>query len=272
MHLAGLATAVEEICALGRERGIAVVEDCAQSWRAEYRGQLAGTFGDVGCFSLNGYKHIECGDGGMCLTGDPETARRMRLFVDKCYDRRGGSRNPQFFGMNYRMTELQAAVARVQLSKLERIIARRRWMAELLLEELQGVPGLLLPVQPEGSRHSWWYFVLRADRTRIGAPAAELTAALSAEGLPAWTEYCGGKPVYLYDCFQDRSLAPFTLPPLQPEGRELRELYPRGLCPEAERLLEEMIILMLSEFYADRDLPDLVAGIRKVFTWYAGGK
>ena len=271
VHLAGLASGVDDICALGRERGIAVVEDCAQSWLASRNGKPAGTFGDVGCFSLNGYKHIECGDGGVCVTSNPETARRMRLFVDKCYDRTGGARNPQFFGMNYRMTELQAAVARVQLAKLEKIITQRRKIAQNLLGRLRDVPGLLLPSVPAGCEHSWWYFVLRADRKTVRAGAGELTRALAAEGLPAWTGYCGGQPVYLYDCFQEKAGAPFTLPPLHPDGLELKKLYPRGLCPVAENLLEEMIILMINEFYQDQDVIDLVEGIRKVFTWCATG-
>ncbi|MCE5271106.1 DegT/DnrJ/EryC1/StrS family aminotransferase [bacterium] len=269
VHLAGLASGLDEIKALARSRGIALVEDCAQSWLAGYKGALAGTFGAVGCFSYNGYKHIECGDGGVCVTSDPEVARRMRLFVDKCYDRTGGARNPQFFGMNYRMTEIQAAVARVQLTKLERIIARRRQIADTLLSGLRGVPGLRLPVAPEGCDHSWWYFVLRAERGVVRASASELAAALAAEGLPAWTGYCGGRPVYLYECFQDSAVSPFALPPLDPQGRELKELYPAGLCPVAENLLDEMIILSMNEFYQEKDVADILAGVRKVFSWYA---
>ncbi len=269
VHLAGLASGLDEIRALARSRGVALVEDCAQSWLAGYKGALAGTFGEVGCFSYNGYKHIECGDGGVCVTGDPEVARRMRLFVDKCYDRTGGARNPQFFGMNYRMTELQAAVARVQLTKLERIIMRRRQIADSLLSGLRDVPGLRLPVVPAGCEHSWWYFVLRAERGTVRASTSELAAALAAEGLPAWTGYCGGRPVYLYGCFQDSAGSPFALPPLDPQGRALKDLYPAGLCPVAEHLLDEMIILSMNEFYQEADLNDLLAGVRKVFTWYA---
>lgn len=269
VHLAGLATEIEEILAPAEKNGIPVIEDCAQSWLASHRGRYAGTFGSVGCFSLNGYKHIECGDGGLCLTRDPELERRMRLFTDKSYDRVGGPRDPRFFGMNYRMTELQAAVARVQLTKLEGIISRRREIAGRLIRELADVPGLLLPVEPEGSVHSWWYFVLRADRSRLDVSTAELTGALAAEGLPAWTGYAGGKPVYLYGCFQAGAESFYRLPPLDPRGNALKELYHKGLCPTAEKLLGEMIILSVNEFYSDRDVEDLSAGIRKVFTWYS---
>ena len=270
VHLAGLACDMERICEIAAGRGVAVVEDVAQSWLAGYKGRLAGTFGQIGCFSYNGYKHISTGDGGMCVTEDPELARRMRLFVDKAYDRSKSVRNPEVFGMNYRMTELQAAVGRVQLRKLANIIARRRKIAASFFAALEKTPGLLLPAVPEGSAHSWWYLVLRADRQRIKTSTAELTEALAAEGVPAWTGYCGGLPVYLYDCFQDDSKAFYRMVPLLPGGAgSLAGLYPRGLCPVAEELLGEMIIVAMSEFYNEREVREMAQGIDKVFCWYS---
>jgi len=187
VHLAGLSCDMEGICALAEKRNLAVVEDCAQSWRARHKGRFVGTFGQVGCFSLNGYKHISTGDGGMVITRDKELARRMKLFVDKAYDRVTGERNPEFFGMNYRMTELQAAVGRVQLKKLESIIQRRQKIAGKLLAALEDTTGLILPVEPEGYSHSWWYFVIRADRDLVHASSEQITETLAAEGVPAWT-------------------------------------------------------------------------------------
>ncbi|HUU27290.1 MAG TPA: DegT/DnrJ/EryC1/StrS family aminotransferase [archaeon] len=273
VHLAGLSCEIEAICELARGHGASVVEDCAQSWLARYKGRPVGTFGQVGCFSLNGYKHISTGDGGVAITADSELARRMRLFVDKAYDRQKEVRNPEVFAMNYRMTELQAAVGREQLKKLGSIIGRRREIARRLLVTLADVPGLLLPVEPEGFSHSWWYFVIRADRERVRSSTAEITRALAAEGLPAWTGYCGGQPVYLYDCFTDRSKAFFKLPPLAPGTNDFPSgLYPRGLCPVAERVVGEMIIISMSEFYAEQEVENIAGGIRKVFTWYASQK
>jgi perosamine synthetase len=269
IHLSGLSCEMDPILEITQRRGIAVVEDCAQSWLAEYRGHRVGTMGSIGCFSLNGFKHISTGDGGMCLTRDPELARRMRLFTDKAYDRQQGERNPSVFAMNYRMTELQAAVGRVQLTKLAGIITRRREIADNLLAGSAGTPGLIMPRVPKDYRHSWWYMAIRADRSRIDTPAAEITEALAAEGLPAWTQYCGGVPVYLYDCFTKPSSSFFRLPALvEFEPGFPGALYPKGLCPVAEQMLEEMIIISLSEFYTAEQVSQIAGGLKKVFGYY----
>ena len=271
VHLAGLSCDMEAICSLAEKRSLAVVEDCAQSWLARQNERFVGTFAQVGCFSLNGYKHISTGDGGMAITRNEELARRMRLFVDKAYDRVTGERNPEFFGMNYRMTELQAAVGSVQLKKLESIIQRRQKIAGKLLASLEDTPGLILPVEPEGYSHSWWYFVIRADRELVRAPTGQITEALAAEGVPAWTGYCGGRPVYLYDCFHDSSKAFYRLPPLaQAQEESLSNSYPEGLCPVAEKMIEEMIIVSISEFYTEENTESMAEGIRKVFAYYSG--
>ena len=257
IHLAGLSCEMDPILEIAQRRGIAVVEDCAQSWLTEYHGHRVGTMGSIGCFSLNGFKHISTGDGG--------------LFTDKAYDRQQGERNPLVFAMNYRMTELQAAVGRVQLRKLAGIIARRREIADKLLAGSAGTPGLVIPRVPEGYHHSWWYMTIRADRRRIDTPTAEITEALAAEGLPAWTQYCGGVPVYLYDCFTKPSSSFFRLPALSgSEPGFPGALYPKGLCPVAERMLEEMIIISLSEFYTAEQVSQIAGGLKKVFGYYGG--
>jgi len=270
VHLAGLACDMESICRIAAGRGVAVVEDCAQSWLAEIGGRRVGTFGEIGCFSTNGYKHISTGDGGLAVTDDAELARRMKLFTDKAYDRVLGRRNPEVFGMNYRITELQAAVGRVQLQKLGDIVRRRRELADVLFAGLSRTPGLLLPEIPAGYSHSWWYFVLRPDRQTIDTSTREIADALAAEGVPAWTGYCGGLPVYLYDCFQHPERSFFRLPPLA-GGQKLSNLYPPGLCPAAEKLLGEMIIVTMSEHYTDENVRKMAEGIGKVFEWYGRG-
>lgn len=271
VHLAGSCEGIEEICRIADKRGVAVVEDVAQSWLASSGGKPAGTFGAIGCFSTNGYKHISTGDGGLAVTADGALARRMKLFTDKSYDRSSGVRNPEVFAMNYRITELQAAVGRVQLGKLAGIVARRREFAGKMLDGLQGVSGLRLPSAADIGQHSWWYLILRADRELLSTPADQLAAALEAEGVPAWTGYNGGKPVYLYDCFQQPEKSFYRIPPLA-DGRDLREVYTKGLCPVAEEQLGEMIILSMSEHYTGSQVECMIEAIVKVFGYYAANQ
>jgi hypothetical protein len=130
---------MEPIRELLRARGIALIEDCAQAHWADYRGKKVGTYGDFGCFSLQQSKQMTCGDGGITLVNRDDLADRAALFVDKGWNRRSGLRTHLFLGMNYRMTELQAAVARAQLRKLPALIARRQATASMLSDRLRGI-------------------------------------------------------------------------------------------------------------------------------------
>ncbi|WP_199565221.1 DegT/DnrJ/EryC1/StrS family aminotransferase [Spongiactinospora rosea] len=131
VHLFGAPARMGELRALADEHGLTLIEDCAQAWPAESPdGALVGRTGQVGCFSLQQWKHITCGDGGLVITDDDGLARRMRLFSDKGWDRAAGRPHANF-GLNYRMTELSAAVARAQLAKLPGVVAARHRTAEL---------------------------------------------------------------------------------------------------------------------------------------------
>src|SRR5262249_1524494 len=142
-----------------------------------------GTIGDIGCFSLNDFKHIPAGDAGMIITNDEKLALHAELFSDKCYDRRpGAERNPLFMAPNYRMCELHAAVALAQLDKMDSIIARRRHYGDRLHAGLSGLPGIHPQAFVKGARPSYWYYMLRIDPKVLG-PRAQFVKALSEEGV-----------------------------------------------------------------------------------------
>lgn len=114
VHLAGNPCDMDAILSITQKYNLKVIEDCAQSYLSTYKGRLAGTFGDVGCFSLNDYKHISAGDGGMVITKDAEIARQLAYYADKHYHRDGSGRDPEWLAANYRMSELVGAVAIAQ--------------------------------------------------------------------------------------------------------------------------------------------------------------
>jgi perosamine synthetase len=188
VHLFGRPAEMPPIVALLRERGIALIEDCAQAHVTEYGGQKVGTFGEFGCFSLQQSKQITCGDGGLTLVNRPEFVERARFFPDKGWAR-GGGRNHQFFGMNYRMTELQGAVALAQLRKLPRLIRARREPARQLVEILDRIPVLALPPQKSQILSSWWKFPLGIDEEATGMTTDEFYEALRAEGVCMMRRY-----------------------------------------------------------------------------------
>ncbi|GAA3538994.1 hypothetical protein GCM10022419_018760 [Nonomuraea rosea] len=227
VHLFGAPARVRELRELADEHGLTLIEDCAQAWLTELPGgALAGTAGQVGCLSLQQWKHITCGDGGVAITDDDELARRMRLFSDKGWDRAAG-RSHAAFGLNYRMTELQAAVARAQLAKLPGVLAARRGTAALLLDALKGLPGVRLP-RPGG--HAWWLFpVVCPD-----GDAAELAAHLAAAGIPARAGYLG----------EPLNRAPVWEADIYGRSRYPLDGYEPNPCPQAERMVDRTLLVI----------------------------
>ncbi|MEV4160332.1 DegT/DnrJ/EryC1/StrS family aminotransferase [Nonomuraea dietziae] len=276
VHLFGAAARIDELRALADRHGLALIEDCAQAWLTELPargsglpaqgselpaqgageelrggvrgvggGRLAGTVGDVGTFSLQQWKHITCGDGGVVITQDDELARRMRLFSDKGWDRAAG-RSHASLGLNYRMTELQAAVARAQLAKLDGVLAARRRTAAHLLKALEGLQGLRLP-RPEG--HAWWLFPLVVP----DGGAGELAAHLGAAGIPARAGYLG----------EPLNRAPVWKGPVYGGSRYPLEGYTPAACPEAERLVgETLLVIDWNEHYTDEHVELIAERIR----------
>ncbi|TCM46754.1 DegT/DnrJ/EryC1/StrS aminotransferase family protein [Kribbella sp. VKM Ac-2568] len=249
VHLFGAPADIVALRAIADRHGLLLIEDCAQAWLGTTAdGELLGRFGDISCFSLQQYKHISAGDGGLAVTADPELAARMRLFMDKGWDRANG-RVHLMLGLNYRMTELVAAVARAQLGKVAGVVERRRERAAQLLAALEDLPGLGLP---EAAGHAWWLFPLIVPgNNRAWADG------LAAEGVPAAAGYLD-RTLYANPIFTEAPVYGNSRYPLDRD-------YPPGLCPNAERLIQETLVaLPWNEAYTKTDVDDIAQTLRKV--------
>lgn len=263
VHLFGAAAPVDILRDIADGRGITLIEDCAQAYlTALPDGRLAGTVGHAGCFSLQQSKHITCGDGGLAVSADRDFATAMRLFADKGWPRHTGERTHVSYGLNYRMTELQAAVARAQLPKLPGVVARRRRTARRLADALRPLPGLSVPADVD--RHAVWLFPVVVDDETAGGDNRAYGAALAAEGVPVITGYLS-RPVYDYPVLTQRKLYggsgfPFTSPPARKEFR-----YGPGLCPRAEHLIDRtLLVVQWNEAYTDADVDEIAAAFGRV--------
>jgi dTDP-4-amino-4,6-dideoxygalactose transaminase len=267
VHLWGNACDLDALLDVCRKYDLVLIEDCAQAHGARYRGRHVGTWGDYGCFSLNEYKQISCGDGGLILTGEKDRAALLRLATDKCYDRSPGAanRHPVFLANNYRMTELQAAVGVAQLHRLEGIVHRRRAWCEELARRLAGVGGIRPPLPTPGCDPSWWFYMLRVEPEELGTDADAFARALREEGIPAGAHYIG-QCVYEYPIFTEHSAYARGHHPYQ-ERR-----YGSGLCPTAESILETAVILPINEAYTDRDLEETVHALLRLTRWLTSQK
>lgn len=173
--------------------GLAVVEDAACAAGATYKGTPAGGLGEVGCFSFHPRKVITCGEGGMLTTRDDALwARADRLrnhgaSLSEEQRHRGPApwRMADFddVGYNYRMTDLQAAVALVQLHKLDRFIAERQRLADLYDQMLEPLGWITPPARPAGYGHAWQAYVCRVDPGRAPRARNALMEALHAQGI-----------------------------------------------------------------------------------------
>ena len=267
VHLAGNPCDMDPIMEIARKHNLKVIEDCAQAYLTEYKGRLAGTIGDYGCFSTNDFKHISTGDGGIVTvnSGDEADYRRAHAFADKNYQRfeKTVSRDITELAPNYRMTELQGAVGIAQLKKLPWICERRTAYGNRITEGIKGIPGIRPHRVEPGNRCTFWFYMLRVDEEKLGCTREEFCKALEAEGIPNRPGYIP-KVVYQQPMFQRKSAYRNTTFPFDLSNVS----YAEGICPEAEAILRTAVQIPLNEFYTEQDVEDIVTAIRKVASYY----
>ena len=254
IHLFGGVSDSAGIRRLADEHGLRVLEDCSQAHATRLGSRHVGTFGDIGMFSMQQSKHLTSGDGGVCITDDPYLAQRLRLFRDKGWDRSAtAKRSYPMLGLNYRITELQSAVALPQLATLEAVVARRRELAGRLDAALSTVPGFSPWVSPPAGESSYWCYPFFVEADRRDQIAARLTE----RGVPVTPGYIGAP---IFECLvptQDRhtfgdSQYPFTLARADFD-------YGQVDLPVTRDALSRVIVFWLHEHLTDAEV-DAVAG------------
>ena len=203
VHLYGHPCDMDPIMEVARSRNLFVVEDCAESIGAQYRGRATGSIGHIGCFSFFSNKVVTTGEGGMCVTSDPALREKMMTLRDH-----GMSRAKRYWhevvGYNYRMTNLQAAIGVAQLEQVEVFLANRRLMARRNEEQLAGLPGVTLPPELQWAKNIYWLYSILIDSKQVGISKEAIMRALAREGIetrpffyplhvqPAYAEHCHG--------------------------------------------------------------------------------
>lgn len=268
VHLAGNPSDMDALMAIAREHGLLVIEDCAQSWGAAYRGKPVGLFGDLACYSFNEFKHISCGDGGIVGTNDARFGPTLTKWGDKHYDRVTGGRNPETLSPNYRMSEPQAAVAAAQMARMHEMVGVHIRLGTRLLGRLRelALPGVVLPSIDPRDTHSFWFVLLRLEPTRFSCTRDEFVAALNAEGVNAGAGYIP-KPVYGYPLFQNHDFFAGGWP-LRDAGLTTMD-YRTVKCPAAETMLAEGVSLPISPALTDEIIDQTAVAIAKVARHFA---
>jgi len=239
----------EGITAVARDHGLIVIEDAAQAPGAQYKGRWAGTLGHIGVFSLNYHKTIHSGEGGVVVTDDDELADRVRLIRNhgEVIQRERGGGGAPLVGFNYRMTEIEAAIAGEQLRKLEILTAPRIEAAAFLRKRWTGLPGLRPASVQADCRHVYYVFALHYDRAAVGVARKTFIDAVAAEGV---------------------SLAPGYVEPLYRQPLYARYGYTKGLCPVTEHMYESGLLYtgLVHAALDKADLDDVALAVEKVAT------
>ena len=259
-HLFGNPCEMGPIVDMARARDIPVLEDCAQAYLARDGGKLVGTHAAVGCFSLQQGKHITTGEGGLCVTNDADLARRMRLFVNKGWGYGDPDPDHYFLALNYRLTELQGAVALAQLEKLVWGVEQRRRMAARLSEQIEGLAGITTPRCAPDAVHVFWRYCLWVDEKEVPGGSPALGAGLKRQGIAAAPRYIQ-KPAFQCEIFRDQrtfgsSRFPFTV--AQPEAVD----YSPARFPGVFACLRDVLVLPWNEHFTEQHVDFIAAAVR----------
>jgi perosamine synthetase len=240
VHLYGLPADMEALSAIAAEHDLLVVEDAAQAHSARIRERAVGSWG-VGTFSLYATKNMHCGEGGIVTTSDDRVADRLRLL------RNQGMRvryQYEVAGHNWRLTDLQAAVALPQLDRLAEMTAARVANAARLNEGLAGVPGLVTPSVPQGRSHVWHQYTVRLT----GAEVTRDMLAKELERAGVGHGFYYPRLMHDYDCFRDNPSIMASDP-----------------TPHAQLISNQVVSLPVHQHLAERDVQRIIDVVREAF-------
>jgi dTDP-4-amino-4,6-dideoxygalactose transaminase len=282
VDLCGQPYDADAINAIARKHNLLVIEDTAQAPGAFHNGRPAGTLGDIGVFSLNYHKHIHCGEGGVIVTDNDELADRCRMIrnhAEAVVEAKGVSNIANMVGFNFRMPELEAAITRCQLSKLEDLVARRQENCAYLAKKLAQIPAVTPPSVRPGTTHAYYMQPFWFDQRRAGVHRDVFIEAVKAELSPFHLREAEGvkigcgliRPLYLQPLFQKRIAygskgCPFTSP-----WSDTNVQYGKGLCPTVEKLHEDEVFVteLMQPQLTQSDLDDVANAFFKVWEFRA---
>ena len=260
VHLFGHPCEMDEILKFATKNNLKVIEDCAQAPGAKYKGTKVGNFGNCGIFSFQETKNMMTGEGGMLVTNDENIAKTAQMIrnhgemvLESDIQRKYKS---EILGWGYRMTEIEASIGIVQLSKLDSMNETRKTLANYLTEKLNSIEGLH-HTKSEDVEHVYYVYALTYDEEKVGISRERFCQALRAEGIPFFGGYV--KPLYLNPLYQERRAFAF-------KHYQGNVNYNKGICPNTENLHDKKLILtpVVRPPATIQDMEDIVKSIEKI--------
>ncbi|MNF37425.1 UDP-4-amino-4-deoxy-L-arabinose--oxoglutarate aminotransferase [compost metagenome] len=243
VHYAGASFDLDPLYALGEQHGIPIIEDAAHAAGTRYRGRAVGARGTA-IFSFHAIKNMTCAEGAMFVSDNKALADRVRMLkfhglgVD-AYDRLTGGRKPQAQviepGFKYNLADINAAIALVQLQRLDEINARRTALAHTYLQRLKALPVQPLSIPAYAQQHAWHLFILRIDPERCGMDRETFMQALQEQNIGTGIHFIA---THLHPYYRQR-FPDIHLPNTEWNSARLCSipLFPDMTCDDAERVI-----------------------------------
>ena len=251
----GQSVDIDEIKKIADKYNLLIIEDAAHALGSEYKGQKIGSLTDLTEFSFHPVKPITTAEGGMVTTNDESLYQKMMLFrthgITRDQAQLTQSEGPWYYeqqclGYNYRLTDLQSALGISQMKRLDEFINRRRDIVKKYDTAFNEIKEITTPFEAEYSNSGWHLYVIRLKLDLLKATRREIFEALQAENIGVNVHYI---PVYYHPYYKELG-------------------YKKGLCPNAEKLYDEMITLPLFPKMTDQDVNDVITAVNKVINYY----
>ena len=250
---------------IAAERGIPVVEDCAQAIGAVYKGRMAGSLGTISAFStMFGKQHCTGGQGGVVFTKNTLLYARIRQVADRGKPH-GAIGNPAnlIASLNFNQDEMSLAIGRVQLAKLPAGVEGRRRFAAVVRAGVEGTEGVEIVGDPPGCQSSPWFLILRCDTSKLRCSASDFALGLSAQEMdgvyPGYSFYPTHPSWYRDAVVFGSSGLPWSALQQKPRHFDL---------PNAHETNRMIVRVEFHEFKGDTEARDLVAAIKKIAQFY----
>lgn len=230
----GMSADVDAIMSIAKKYNLKVISDSAQAIGATYKGKNVGTITDIGGFSLNRFKHIHTGEGGVIVTDNEILADRMQMLrnhADAVVASRKTNKINNLIGFNFRMGEIEAAIGIEQLKKLDLIVESRQRFAKQLTEGLSGLQGLEIPDVPTDRTHTYYTFPIKINEDILGVSSKKIRDALEAEGVSIGNSYIN---LHLYPTYQKKIAYGTKGFPWISDSHQSTANYEIGTCPVSE--------------------------------------
>jgi perosamine synthetase len=265
VHIGGSTVDMDGVMNVARKHNIAVVEDACQAWMAQWRGKNVGRIGNAGCFSFQATKNLNCGEGGAIISDDRDFLERCYAFHNQGFyrGRPRYSSGDSMSGTNLRLTEFQAAVLLVQLSRMEEQQRTREQNAAYLSSLLKDIPGIRPAKMYEGcTRNSYHIYMAHYDKAHFaGMPREKFIKALAAEGAPFRSSYGSHRNFgFLRNLPQDRAYKALF-------GEERLKQWEKQSfnLPRSEQVFDEHVWFGQAVLLSERSVMDRIAeAVRKV--------